>query len=98
MKSNNSTPIRPTASAHVDVTSDPAIKPYLIRGIDPIPQNWELASSWDAMSELERSVTVAERLAAAADVAGDRNAAPELRRIRTACKRGLDHIRGRIRA
>lgn len=73
--------------------SKPA-KDLLVRGIDPIPEDWEIASTWDAMRALKRAITSAERLAAAADVAGDRHAARELRRITTACERALLKITG----
>jgi hypothetical protein len=66
----------------------------LNRGIDPIPENWELASSYRAQRSLSRSSTVLERLIAKAVDAGDKTLARDLRSISTAVLRGLLHLSG----
>jgi hypothetical protein len=71
-----------------------SLKTRLVRGIDPIPERWEIASSWAAIRGLARSVTTLERLARAADASGDKVTARELRRSKTAAKRALDDITG----
>jgi len=79
----------------------PAAKPrmvrgidYLVRGLDPIPDDWEFASAHDALRGLCRSMTTLERLALAAEKSRDRALARDLRRVQTACSRARDNITG----
>jgi hypothetical protein len=69
-------------------------KRRLVRGIDVIPEDWELASGLAALRELSRSWTTLERLAVAAEKGGDKAVARDLRRVQTACSRARDHISG----
>jgi hypothetical protein len=50
-----------------------AAKQFLVRGIDPIPEDWELASSFLASNGLRRSATILDRLTSEAVKAGNRN-------------------------
>jgi hypothetical protein len=69
-------------------------KARLTAGIDPIPPNWELASSYAAIKGLTRSVTTLERLAEAAETSGDKASARDLRRCGSTAQRALSHITG----
>jgi hypothetical protein len=69
-------------------------KGYLVRGIDPIPENWEVASGYRALRSLRRSATVLERLIAEAVRAGRKAEARDLRSTLTAVERGHAHISG----
>jgi hypothetical protein len=67
---------------------------YLVRGIDPIPEDWEEVSGLRAFRSLGRSCTLLERLIADADKAGDKARARDLRSVLTAVVRGAAHISG----
>jgi hypothetical protein len=69
-------------------------KGYLVRGIDPIPENWEDASGFRALGGLRRALTVLTRLIGEAVKAGHKPRARDLRSIRTAVQHGLDHMTG----
>jgi len=64
-------------------------KAYLVRGIDEIPEDWELASGYHAIRALRYSITQLERLAQQHP-----SIAPPLRRAVSAMRCGLNHITG----
>lgn len=69
-------------------------KSCLVRGIDAIPEHYELLSAMSAMSQLGASETTLRRLADEATTRGDRKVAAALRRCATAAARALDSISG----
>jgi hypothetical protein len=77
--------------AKVAAPAAPKPKASLTRGIDPIPENWELASGDAAIRGLCRAITTLERFEAKSR---DRAAARDLKRVATACHRALSHITG----
>ena len=64
-------------------------KAHLVRGIDEIPEDWELASAFRAIQALNYSITQLERLATQHP-----SIAPPLRRAVSAMRCGLNHITG----
>lgn len=80
-----------TKSKSTRVRADLPAKPYLVRGIDPIPDDWEYASAMRAMRGLYRSRTVLKRLI------GNAKQAPlarDLRGILTTTERAINHMSG----
>lgn len=69
-------------------------KGYLVRGIDPIPEDWEGVSAHRALRSLRRSSTVLERLIADAVRGGNKARTRDLRSVLTAVERGAAHISG----
>jgi hypothetical protein len=61
----------------------------LVRGIDPIPENWELASGYRALQSLARSRTTLKRLLAEPAAA----APSDFRSVLTAVERARAYIR-----
>jgi hypothetical protein len=69
--------------------ADIPAKPYLVRGIDPIPDDWEYASGMRAMRGLYRSRTVLKRLIGNAVEANQATLARDLRGILTTTERTI---------
>jgi hypothetical protein len=65
-------------------------KDRLVRGIDPIPENWELASGYRALQSLARSRTTLKRLLAEPAAA----APSDFRSVLTAVERARAYISG----
>ena len=76
------------------ISANARSKGYLVRGIDPIPEDWECVSAHRALRSLWRSSTVLERLVADAVRAGNKARARDLRGVLTAVERGAAHISG----
>ena len=77
--------------------SNERTKHHLVRGIDFIPDNWELASGYRALQSLRRSRTTLSRLLADPAAAGHRWSTATLRDVRgvlTSVERALAHISG----
>jgi hypothetical protein len=71
-----------------------APKPHLVRGLDPIPPDWEAASGLRAMRGLYRSRTVLKRLIGNAVNADQVTLARDLRGVLTAVERAVQHQTG----
>ena len=71
-----------------------AKKTHLVRGIDPIPEQYEFLSSYAAIGGLSRSVTTLGRLADEAAATGRKKDAAALRRCQGAAEEALNSITG----
>jgi hypothetical protein len=73
------------------ITKTPVAKAHLTRGIDPIPEYWEIASSFAAIGGLKRSIRTLDQLE---DGTNDPIAVRRLRAVRSACEHALQDITG----
>jgi hypothetical protein len=69
-------------------------KQRLVRGVDPIPQDWGIASAYLAVTSLRRSRTILKKLISEAMNSGNRTLARDLRRVDTGVRRGFDNLTG----
>ena len=75
-------------------TRDNSEKRFLTRGIDAIPDDWELAYGLQSIAGLRRSLTTLARLIDQATAAGDKATARDLRRVRSAAELALHRTTG----
>jgi hypothetical protein len=78
----------------MSATNGAAPKRHLVRGIDPIPEDWELVSMCGALESLSRGRTILERVIAEAVAAGNKRLARDLRRVETGVRLAQSNIAG----